>query len=79
MFWLLGNYDLVSLLCANGADINVTFPLGVGRSEFSNTFAASAAIGQRKILRKLLAEAPSLQEEEEMMSLADFLQEGQRS
>jgi hypothetical protein len=70
-----GNYDIVSLLCARKADINVTFPLGVGKLGFSNPFAASAAIGYRKILRKLLAEAPSIKEDQ-MMSLEEILAEG---
>ena len=69
---LLGNYDIVSLFCARRAEINVTFPVGVGKLGFSNTFAAAAAFGRRKILRKLLAEAPAVQDDD-MMSLAEIL------
>ncbi|XP_031569539.1 ankyrin repeat and BTB/POZ domain-containing protein BTBD11-like [Actinia tenebrosa] len=73
-----GNYDLVALLCARKADVNVVFPVGVGKLGFGSPFAAAAAFGYRKILRKSLAEAPSTQEDE-MMSLAEILAEGSPS
>lgn len=71
----VGNYDLVSLLCARKADVNVVFPVGFGKLGFGCPFAAAAAFGYRKIFRKLLAEAPTPQEDE-MMSLAEILAEG---